>query len=48
MGSRENGTDPCSVIGDITVLRPGPGAKRLENLLITLLSKENFRTRQCK
>ncbi|KAG6741693.1 hypothetical protein POTOM_054970 [Populus tomentosa] len=27
VGSRENGTDPCSAIGNITVLRPGPGAK---------------------
>lgn len=47
-GSRENGTDPCSTLGDATILRPGPGAKRLENLISTLLSKENFRTRQCK
>ncbi|KAF2316220.1 hypothetical protein P3X46_026092 [Hevea brasiliensis] len=48
IGSRENGTDPCSTVGNTTVLRPGPGAKRLENLISTLLSKEKFRTRQCK
>ncbi|GAV75226.1 Branch domain-containing protein [Cephalotus follicularis] len=48
IGSRENGTDPCSVIGNTTVLKPGPGAKRLENLIATLLSSENFRPRQCK
>ncbi|KAL3567904.1 hypothetical protein D5086_030555 [Populus alba] len=48
VGSRENGTDPCSAIGNITVLRPGPGAKRLETLITTLLSNENFRPRQCK
>ncbi|MBA0870276.1 hypothetical protein Goshw_010285, partial [Gossypium schwendimanii] len=27
VGSGENGTDPCSVVGTPTVLRPGPGAK---------------------
>lgn len=48
IGGRENGTDPCSVIGNITVLRPGAGAKRLENLISSLLSNENFRPRQCK
>ncbi|XP_041008400.1 beta-glucuronosyltransferase GlcAT14B [Juglans microcarpa x Juglans regia] len=48
IGSRENGSDPCSVIGDTTVLRPGPGAKRLEKLMTSLLSSEKFRPRQCK
>ncbi|KAL5722502.1 Beta-glucuronosyltransferase GlcAT14A [Ranunculus cassubicifolius] len=48
VGSSENGTDPCSVVGNTTVLKPGPGAKRLELLLAFLLSKENFRPRQCK
>ncbi|XP_050223419.1 beta-glucuronosyltransferase GlcAT14B-like [Mercurialis annua] len=48
IGSRENGSDPCSLIGNTTVLRPGPGAKRLENLISTLLSSENFRKKQCK
>ncbi|KAF9625098.1 hypothetical protein IFM89_019048 [Coptis chinensis] len=28
VGSRENGSDPCSVVGNTTVLKPGPGAKR--------------------
>ncbi|KAJ7974465.1 Beta-glucuronosyltransferase [Quillaja saponaria] len=46
-GSRENGSDPCSVIGNTTVLRPGPGSKRLETLIGSLLSSENFRPRQC-
>ncbi|XP_060187959.1 beta-glucuronosyltransferase GlcAT14A-like [Lycium barbarum] len=46
-GSRENGTDPCSVVGNITVLRPTAGAKRLENLIGSLLSNDNFRSRQC-
>ncbi|KAK9107836.1 hypothetical protein Syun_023847 [Stephania yunnanensis] len=48
VGSRENGSDPCSHVGNTTVIKPGPGAKRLENLILSLLSKENFRPRQCK
>lgn len=48
IGTRENGTDPCSVIGNTTVLRPTAGAKRLESLTALLLSGENFRPRQCK
>ena len=48
IGSSSNGTDPCSVVGNPSVLKPGPGAKRLENLLVSLLSKQNFRPRQCK
>lgn len=47
-GSGENGTDPCSVVGNVTVLRPTGGAKRLENLTSSLLSDNNFRPRQCK
>ncbi|XP_073150912.1 beta-glucuronosyltransferase GlcAT14B-like isoform X2 [Henckelia pumila] len=48
VGSGENGTDPCSVVGNVTVLRPTAGAKRLENMLKSLLSTENFRPRQCQ
>ncbi|KAL2335566.1 hypothetical protein Fmac_016779 [Flemingia macrophylla] len=47
IGSRKNGTDPCSEIGDTTVLRPGDGSKRLEKLISSLLSNEKFRPRQC-
>ncbi|CAL0317214.1 unnamed protein product [Lupinus luteus] len=47
IGSRENGTDPCSEIGDTEILRPGPGSKRLETLISSLLSNESFRPRQC-
>ncbi|GKU97058.1 hypothetical protein SLEP1_g10242 [Rubroshorea leprosula] len=47
MGSNENGTDPCSVVGDPTILRPGSGSKRLETLIGSLLSSEKFRPRQC-
>lgn len=48
IGSRENGTNPCSVVGNITVLRPTAGAKRLEKLISSLLSSDKFRLRQCK
>lgn len=48
VGSRVNGSDPCLVVGNTTLLKPGPGAKRLEQLILFLLSKENFRPRQCK
>ncbi|XP_059640797.1 beta-glucuronosyltransferase GlcAT14B-like [Cornus florida] len=48
IGSSKNGTDPCSVVGNITVLRPTTGAKRLEKLISSVLSSDNFRPRQCK
>ncbi|KAK8325827.1 hypothetical protein V6Z12_A11G077300 [Gossypium hirsutum] len=48
VGSGKNGSDPCSVIGNTTVIKPGPGATRLETLISALLSDNNFRPRQCK
>uniref|UniRef100_A0A0D9VXN8 BGGP Beta-1-3-galactosyl-O-glycosyl-glycoprotein n=1 Tax=Leersia perrieri TaxID=77586 RepID=A0A0D9VXN8_9ORYZ len=44
--------DPCAaavVNGGETalMLRPGPGAERLQRLVTSLLSEENFRPRQC-
>ncbi|PSR87641.1 Beta-glucuronosyltransferase [Actinidia chinensis var. chinensis] len=48
VGTGENGTDPCSVVGSSSVLRPTAGAKRLEHLIKSLLSGGNFRPRQCK
>ncbi|RZC79944.1 hypothetical protein C5167_042519 [Papaver somniferum] len=47
-GKAENGSDPCSIVGSKSILRPGPGAKRLEKLMTSLLSNEKFRPRQCK
>ncbi|XWS63370.1 hypothetical protein CRYUN_Cryun06bG0091100 [Craigia yunnanensis] len=44
--SSEGGADPCSVRGDDSVFRPGPGAERLQELLKTLLSEE-FQKKQC-
>ncbi|XP_022858594.1 beta-glucuronosyltransferase GlcAT14A-like [Olea europaea var. sylvestris] len=45
LGESEN--EKCSVWGDADVLKPGPGAKRLEKRLVELLSKETVRSRQC-
>lgn len=45
LGESEN--EKCSVWGDADVLKPGPGAKRLEKGLVELLSKETVRSRQC-
>ncbi|KAH0654545.1 hypothetical protein KY285_031197 [Solanum tuberosum] len=45
-GTSADGTDPCSVIGDDSVFRPGPGANRLQELMNKLLS-EDFRSKQC-
>lgn len=47
-GKRDNGSDPCVTVGNTTLLRPGPGAIRLEKLIVSLLSEQNFRTSQCK
>ncbi|KAM7252889.1 hypothetical protein ACFE04_008801 [Oxalis oulophora] len=44
LGDPENGT--CSVWGDADVLRPGPGAKRLEKMVYNLLSDDRFSSQQ--
>ncbi|CAN1220577.1 Beta-glucuronosyltransferase GlcAT14A [Linum perenne] len=44
--SSDNVSDPCSVRGDDSVFRPGPGAERLQGLLRVLLSEE-LRKKQC-
>ncbi|XP_024386970.1 beta-glucuronosyltransferase GlcAT14A [Physcomitrium patens] len=41
------GDDPCTMIGDTSVLRPGPGARRLQGLIERLLAKPRFRSEQC-
>lgn len=46
VGSSEGGADPCSIRGDDSVIKPGPGALRLLELVKTLLS-EDFRSKQC-
>lgn len=47
IGSSEGEADPCTFRGDNSVFRPGPGAKRLEELMKNLLS-EDFRSKQCQ
>ncbi|KAL4348924.1 hypothetical protein GQ457_17G024120 [Hibiscus cannabinus] len=46
IGSSEGGADPCSVRGNDSVFAPGPGAKRLQELVKGLLS-EDFLKKQC-
>ncbi|KAL7000325.1 Beta-glucuronosyltransferase GlcAT14A [Sarracenia purpurea var. burkii] len=46
IGSSKGGADPCSMRGNDSVFRPGPGAKRLQDLMDELLSRE-FRSKQC-
>eukprot|EP01018_Ginkgo_biloba_P020444 Gb_10584 [translate_table: standard] len=48
VGSSMGSRDPCAVRGDPTILRPGPGSKRLEGLVLTLLAPQNFRAKQCR
>ncbi|KAI4383307.1 hypothetical protein MLD38_009159 [Melastoma candidum] len=44
--SSNDGSDPCSMRGDDSVLRPGAGAERLRELLRKLMSEE-FQSKQC-
>lgn len=46
VGSSDHGSDPCLVLGDDSVFRPGPGATRLNELFAQLLS-EDFRNKSC-
>lgn len=41
------GNDTCSVWGDADILRPGPGVRGLEKLMVGLLSNGSFRSHQC-
>ncbi|KAH7521879.1 hypothetical protein FEM48_Zijuj07G0078800 [Ziziphus jujuba var. spinosa] len=43
----EPGNDTCSVWGDADVLRPGPGARRLEKFIVGLLSNGTFQSNRC-
>ncbi|KAG9452742.1 hypothetical protein H6P81_005646 [Aristolochia fimbriata] len=46
IGSQENGSDPCSAIGNDSFFVPGPGAERLQLLFQKLLS-DDFPGRNC-
>lgn len=43
----ENETDKCTVWGDAEVLRPGPGAQRLEKRFVQIFSNDTFRSSRC-
>lgn len=43
----ENETDKCTVWGDAEVLRPGPGAQRLEERFVQIFSNGTFRSSRC-
>ncbi|KAL6894458.1 hypothetical protein ACP4OV_008556 [Aristida adscensionis] len=45
-GAGDDG-DACTAVGNAAFVRPGPGAARLQRLVTSLLSEENFRPRQC-
>ncbi|XP_007034494.2 PREDICTED: beta-glucuronosyltransferase GlcAT14A [Theobroma cacao] len=46
LGEPDNGT--CSVWGDADILRPGPGARRLEKRIVESLSDGRFQSQQCQ
>lgn len=44
----EPANDTCSVWGDASILRPGPGAKRLKKRIVDLLADDKYRSMQCR
>ena len=48
VANNRNGKDPCKEIGDISILKPSFGAKRLEALIMKALAPETFRSNQCR
>ncbi|KAH7446500.1 hypothetical protein KP509_01G059300 [Ceratopteris richardii] len=46
--NHDNDTDPCLMVGDTGIIKPGPGSKRLERFILDLISDEKFRSNQCK
>ncbi|KAH9326270.1 hypothetical protein KI387_006448 [Taxus chinensis] len=48
VGKSSRNKDPCSVWGDSSILKPGPGAKLFEELVLRLIANETFRSNQCK
>lgn len=47
LGKDDWGRDPCKIWGDADVLRPGPGAKRFEKLLLRLMANVTFWSNLC-
>lgn len=48
LGGWCKGTPTCSEVGDATHLTPGPGAKRLVQLMDTIVRSKAFSDNQCK
>lgn len=48
LGKSKRKKDPCSVWGNISILKPGPRAEVFEKSLLKLLANETFRSNQCK
>lgn len=48
VGNSVLGKDPCMVYGSSDAIKPSVSSKRLERLVLKLLSYENFRAKQCK
>ncbi|XP_050367305.1 beta-glucuronosyltransferase GlcAT14B-like [Argentina anserina] len=46
-GANENASVPDYPIKNVTTLRPGPGAERLNRLITGLISAEDFHAKQC-
>lgn len=46
VGGSDDGSDPCSVRGDDSVFKPGPGATRLNELFVKLLS-DDYKSKSC-
>ncbi|KAK2972385.1 hypothetical protein RJ640_014443 [Escallonia rubra] len=48
VGNSAIGKDPCMLFGSSDAIKPSTSSKRLEELMVKLLSSENFRSKQCK
>ncbi|MQM13646.1 hypothetical protein Taro_046576 [Colocasia esculenta] len=48
LGRSSRGRDPCLSWGDPGILRPGPGAKRFENLLLQSMRNSSAWTNLCR
>ncbi|KAK3031722.1 hypothetical protein RJ639_035308 [Escallonia herrerae] len=48
VGNSALGKDPCMLFGNSDAIKPSASSKRLEELMVKLLSSENFRSKQCK
>ncbi|KAJ7549165.1 hypothetical protein O6H91_07G043200 [Diphasiastrum complanatum] len=47
VGNSDHGKDPCTIMGDSTITKPGLGAKRFWSLILRLLSQETSHSNHC-